>query len=234
MEKPKHNFSLRHLASKMILGQENGDKGEEYAFKKEGWSLRFHRKISKPLVLLIKPFAFITPNHITWFGFFLSVLSALTVALAGSNLIWLIIASILYWLSAILDCVDGQLARDRSVTSRKGAWLDFVLEGGKGVAFWLGVGFNLSARNSEIFGFDVWFLITIALGFLGFLSVISIYSSWMFAEDQPISHDHVYIAMIIIIFNLFEISLILFDIGIILVVIYSLFEKTFLFHPDEP
>ena len=230
--KIKKEWSLRNLSSKLILGKANDNKGGQYAFKKEGISLRFHRSIANQIVKLVKNFSFITPNRVTWFGFFLAVFSALVLAIVGNNTLWLILASFLYWLSAILDCVDGQLARERNMSSKTGEWLDYVLEG-KGVFLWLAIGFNISSTKTEILGLDVWFLISIALGFLAFLSVMSIYSSWLFTEAQPVSHDHVYVVMLMMILHLLELGVLLFDIGIIIVVFYILIEKTILIPHEE-
>ncbi|PWI47035.1 hypothetical protein CEE45_13760 [Candidatus Heimdallarchaeota archaeon B3_Heim] len=233
MGKKKTDYSLRNLSSKLIGGKPNEEKGGQYAFKKEGFTLRFHRNISNQIVKVIDPLSFITPNRITWFGFLLAVLSALILALSGDDFVWLLLASFIYWVSAIMDCVDGQLARNRGISSTTGEWLDFVLEGGKGTFLWMAIGFNITITKTELMGFNVWFLVAIALGFLGFLSVISIYSSWLFEEAQPVSHDHVYVIMLMMIFHLVEPALILFDIGIILVVFYTLIEKTFLFAHEE-
>ncbi len=233
MGKRKTDYSLRNLLSKLIRGKPNEEKGREYTFKKEGDSLRFHRWISRYIVRVVDPIPGVSPNRITWFGFILAGLSGILLALAGDDFVWLLAAAIVYWFSAIMDCVDGQLARVRGICSKTGEWLDFVLEGGKGVILWMSIGFNISSTKADLFGFEIWFLITIALGFLGFLSVISIYSSWIFKEPQPVSHDHVYVVMAIMIFNLLEPALIIFDIGVVLVVFYTLIEKTFLFGHEE-
>ena len=226
MAEIKRDYSLRNFSSKLIGGKVNEEKGERYKFKKEGVTLRFHRRISIPIVEFFDNFPFITPNRVTWLGFFSTLLCATILAIAGDNIILLIIASFFFWFSAILDCVDGQLARKRNTCSKKGEWLDFVLEA-KGVFLWIAIGFNITSTKTEILGLDVWFLIATTLGFLAFLSVISIYSSWIFEEVQAVSHDHVYVIIFMIIFHLFELGLFLFLIGAIFAVIYTLLEKSF-------
>ncbi|MHA1977032.1 MAG: CDP-alcohol phosphatidyltransferase family protein [Candidatus Hodarchaeales archaeon] len=233
MGKKKTDYSLRNLTSKLIGGKPNEEKGGRYAFKKEGFTLRLHRHLSTQLVEAIDPFSFVTPNRITWFGFLLAVLSGVILAIAGNDIRWLLLASIIYWISAIMDCVDGQLARKRGISSKTGEWLDFVLEGGKGIFLWMAIGFNISSTKTELFGLNVWFLVSIVLGFLGFLSVISIYSSWLFEEVQPVSHDHVYMIMLVMTFHLLEPALLLFTIALIFAVFYTLIEKTFVFASEE-
>ena len=57
---------------------------------------------------------------------------------------------------------------------------------------------------------------------------MSIYASLLFGESQSVSHGHVYGAMIMMVFNLFEIVLFVFSILSVVAVVYTLFEKTFL------
>ena len=210
------------------MGEANGEKGPRHEYKKEDFIIRVHRKISEALVTLIYPVSFITPNIISWFGFALTLLSSLFLAIAVSNANYLIVAAVLYWLSAILDCVDGQLARKREETSFRGEWLESILEIMKGTAFWIAVGFNITTTKSVILGFDVWFLITVVISFINILTFMSIYASWLFQESQPVSHGHVYIAMGIMVFNLLEIALVICTILAILAIIYTLFEKSLL------
>ena len=232
MVKMKRDYSLRNLSSRFIQGKVNEEKGDRYTFKKEGITLRFHRNIASHIVKVFYKFSFITPNRVTWFGFFLGIMSSIVLAIAGDDIVWLVQASFFYWLSAIMDCVDGQLARKRNMSSKTGEWLDYVLEA-KGIFMWMAIGFNITSTKTELLGFDVWLLITIALGFLGFLSVMSIYSSWLFNEVQPVSHDHIYIIMFMIVFHLLELGLLIFDICIIIVVFYILIEKTFFISYEE-
>ncbi|MHA1941712.1 MAG: CDP-alcohol phosphatidyltransferase family protein [Candidatus Hodarchaeales archaeon] len=195
--------------------------------------MQFHRRISFPIVNIVFPIKQITPNRITWFGFFLAIISAFFLAFAEGKLVWLLVASILYWISAITDCIDGQLARKRNVSGKHGEFLDSVLEGGKGILFWFAVGINITQHSSLIWGIDVWFLVAVCLSMLGWLSIGSIYSSWLFQESQPVSHGHVYIAILIMMSNLLELALLSFAVLSTLGMIYTLLEKTFLFSLEE-
>ncbi len=228
MQQTQTKYSLKYILTKLLGGKVNKEKPTKYSHKKEGFIIRFHRKLAKPVVDWIYPISFITPNQITWLGFILACLSALLIAISRNNYIYLILASLLFWLSAIMDCIDGQLARMRKSSSDKGEWLDSILEIGKGFFFWIGVGFNLSTFKSQILGFNIWFLITINLTFLSFLTFMSIYSSWLFKESQPVSHGHVYFAIFVILFKLLELTLILFIIVTILSTVYMLIEKSLL------
>ncbi len=79
----------------------------------------------------------ITPNQVT-------VLSGLT-ALAGAFALTrnLILGAALYWLSFVLDCVDGELARLKYQGSRTGQWLDTVADDTATVGFSIGLSWLL-------------------------------------------------------------------------------------------
>ena len=229
MPERKKNFSLKNIAAKLQMGKPNKEKEGRYSYKKEDFLVQCHRRVALPVVDLIYPIKAITPNRITWFGFILSIISAIFLAFAAGKLEWLFLASLIYWISAMMDCVDGQLARRRKTSGKHGEYLDSVTEMGKGILFWFAVGINITQVTSTIWGIDVWFLIAVCLSMLGWLSVGSIYSSWLFKETQPVSHGHVYIAILIMMTNLLELALLTFAIISTIGVIYTLFEKTFLF-----
>ena len=69
----------------------------------------------------------ITPNQITFLGLLVAVLSA-------ALFVWLpgyagaIVAAVIFELSFVLDCADGQLARMRKLASPLGHQLDFVID----------------------------------------------------------------------------------------------------------
>ncbi len=225
----KKNFSLKSIAARIQVGKPNLEKGGLYSYKKEDFIVQFHRRISYPIVNAVNPISQITPNRITWFGFFLSGISAIFLAFAKGNLLWLFTASVFYWISGIMDCVDGQLARIRKSSGRHGEFLDSVLEVGKGMLFWFAVGINITQHSSQIWGIDVWFLVAVCLSMLGWLSIGSIYSSWLFQESQPVSHGHMYIGILIMMSNFLELALLTFAVLSTLGMVYTLFEKTFLF-----
>ena len=64
----------------------------------------------------------ITPNRITAASFLVAVVATLGILVGGSA--WFIAAAILIHLSHILDCMDGQMARYRKVSSPIGSYYD--------------------------------------------------------------------------------------------------------------
>jgi phosphatidylglycerophosphate synthase len=69
----------------------------------------------------------VTPNQVTFLSLLVAAVSgAMMVFLPGH--LWLVAAIILFELSFVLDCADGQLARVRGTTSRLGHLLDFLMD----------------------------------------------------------------------------------------------------------
>ena len=68
----------------------------------------------------------ITPNQITYFAFLVAIVSSYLIS--TGKLLNLIIGGILVQVAWTLDCVDGDLARLKGISSKKGAWADAVLD----------------------------------------------------------------------------------------------------------
>lgn len=77
----------------------------------------------------------ITPNRITAASFLVAVVAMLGILVGGST--FFIAAAILIHLSHILDCMDGQMARYRQVSSPVGSYYDRLTDQVQ-VALWFG------------------------------------------------------------------------------------------------
>ena len=82
--------------------------------------------VTSPLAIVFNYFVvdikWLTPNLITLFSFITSLVSVVFIVIGGfTNFI---IAAILIHLSHILDCMDGQMARYREVSSKSGCYFD--------------------------------------------------------------------------------------------------------------
>ena len=82
--------------------------------------------VTSPLAIVFNYFVvdikWLTPNLITLFSFITSLVSVIFIVIGGfTNFI---IAAILIHLSHILDCMDGQMARYREVSSKSGCYFD--------------------------------------------------------------------------------------------------------------
>jgi len=186
---------------------------------------------------LISPLEFITPNHVTWFSFFLTILGGLVLIIAEDKVILLLLVFLCYWFSSIFDCVDGQLARKRGTSSKKGGWLDRVLDEGKGFPFFIALGFHIQDMNGlftldffsqQIGPFNVWMMLFLMYGAERWIALMAAWGNIILDESRAVSFGNFYIVGIFILLNILDWFLVLFTIGVLLAAVYILFEKTFL------
>ncbi len=85
---------------------------------------RLNKKLTQPLALLLKDFEPITPNRLTLISFLFAGIVAPLLILKGH----LFLSAIFIYIGALLDSLDGDLARVRGITSKEGAILDAVLD----------------------------------------------------------------------------------------------------------
>ncbi|MFX0181767.1 MAG: CDP-alcohol phosphatidyltransferase family protein [Candidatus Hodarchaeota archaeon] len=224
------------------FSRSNKVKSETQSLKKEDITCRFMQKISMPIARFIYPFGFITPNQITWFHFFLCILGSIILIIAEENIVLLFLVGFCFWLSALIDGLDGQLARLRGTMSKKGEWLDRVLDEGKGYPFFIALGihiqdssgnFTLYLLGDQLVTLNVWFTMTILFFLTAWLSIMTKLGSWILREPILVSNGNVYITWIFLIFNLLDWFFFLLTIGTFLAVVWKLIEKTFI-EPANP
>jgi phosphatidylglycerophosphate synthase len=222
----------------LARGKSNIDKHEDEEFKKEDITLRLSRSIATPIVNLIYPFNVITPNRVTWLGFIINLIGAGILIIAETNIVLLFLVGFFYWVSALLDCVDGQLARMRGISSKLGSWFDNVLEDGKSIPFFLALGLHIQDANgfftlqlgaTSIITLHVWFTIFVMYAGLSWLCMMSLRANKLLDEPGVVSHGHVYIVWAVLILNILDWFLVLYTIVISLTIVYTLIEKTFFY-----
>ena len=86
-------------------------------------SLKFNRKLSRPITKLLAKFKFVTPNQVTIFVFFMTLLAS---SLYFIN--FALLAGFLVQLASILDGVDGELATLTKRRKKYGKYLDAILD----------------------------------------------------------------------------------------------------------
>jgi phosphatidylglycerophosphate synthase len=84
----------------------------------------------------------VTPNQITVLAGLLGVLGGLLAATGGH--FRTACAGLLVWAGAVVDCIDGDLARLRLQGSRLGQWLDTLADDVTTLAFVIGLGVGLT------------------------------------------------------------------------------------------
>ncbi|MEW6273233.1 MAG: CDP-alcohol phosphatidyltransferase family protein [Thermodesulfobacteriota bacterium] len=95
-----------------------------------------NRPLSRPLSLALLRVA-VTPNQITGFGLLLSFAGAALIALPG--VLWPVLGALLLQATAVLDCVDGEIARAKVLETEWGEWLDITSDTLIHVATFLGI-----------------------------------------------------------------------------------------------
>lgn len=94
----------------------------------------------------------ITPNRITGMSFLVAVVAAVLIIMGG--LPNFIVAAVLIHISHVLDCMDGQLARYRNISSPIGSYFDRMTDQVQ-VTLWFGAAayaaYNLSGSVTPVF-----------------------------------------------------------------------------------
>lgn len=104
---------------------------------------RIHRPLARRVVALLVRTP-ITPNQVTLLSALVGVAAALAVARGAHEARWCAIGGVLLFVSVVLDCCDGQLARARQVSSTYGAILDGVADYVVGASIGIGAGYFMA------------------------------------------------------------------------------------------
>jgi len=104
----------------------------------------------------------ITPNHITILSFLVGILAAL--CFAAGEYMYLLVGAILFLSSVILDLVDGEVARVKSLQSLTGAWLDPLLDTVRTGMLFLGIALGYRTQPNQVL---VW-----VISFLAFFGLV--------------------------------------------------------------
>ncbi len=116
--------------------------------------------------------AWITPNRITLASFLVAVLAAICIVIGGqANYI---IAAVLIHLSHVLDCMDGQMARYRQVSSAIGSYFDRLTDQVQ-VILWFGaIGYAAYAQTLRVEPLILAFIGVAFYGLRGYVKYVAI------------------------------------------------------------
>jgi len=106
-----------------------------------------HRPLAARVVSLLVPTP-ITPNQVTIVSGLFGLAAGVAIALGGRNPSWLLWGGLLLFVSVILDCCDGQLARARAISSTTGAIVDGLTD------YVVGISIAIGATYSMVQAFD--------------------------------------------------------------------------------
>ena len=90
------------------------------------WNTYVARPMAAVLVHLLRRTP-LTPNQTTFLGMFVFVAAA-AIFVAWPGPVGFVIGAVVVQLAYLFDCVDGQLARIKNMTSDVGAYLDFLMD----------------------------------------------------------------------------------------------------------
>jgi len=138
----------------------------------------------------------VKPNHLTWLGFAAGTSGAIAFYLASSHKIWFLVAAAAILVHLILDALDGAVARQRSLTSKSGYFLDLFLDCLVFVMIPLGVFFS-TYDPLKIFVLNA---IAYSLHSLLLIHWVHLRNKWIFPMIGPCEVHLIYIFLAILTF----------------------------------
>ncbi len=96
----------------------------------------YRKNVDSVLTKISRPFLFFKPNTISWISFIFAMFSGIFFYLGS---LYLILASISLIISALLDAIDGKVARIRDMVSKRGDFLDHLLDRYSDTAILVGI-----------------------------------------------------------------------------------------------
>ncbi len=106
----------------------------------DGWvSKKLNRHISTRISLYLSKWG-VSPNAVTTFVFFLTLLGAYFAA--SGQWMWIALGGLIFQIASILDGCDGEIARLTFRSSRFGAWYDTLTDNIRYVIFFAALGYS--------------------------------------------------------------------------------------------
>lgn len=90
------------------------------------WTVWLVDPLAGPLVRLVSPWRWVTPNLLSFGAFVLGLGAA--AAFWRADYPSLLLGAVLFHLAFVLDCMDGKIARLNGTGSLFGTWLDYVFD----------------------------------------------------------------------------------------------------------
>ncbi len=112
------------------------------------WFTEFLCRPPAAVVVVLVKNTRISPNQITFLSFLVCAIAAVILAFLPSYF-WLVMFAIIFELSFILDCADGQLARARGKGSPIGHHLDFLMDEIKAMMLMVAVSIRVAFEAAD-------------------------------------------------------------------------------------
>jgi len=97
---------------------------------------KYRKNFDSMLTKIAKPFQTFNPNSISWISLIFAFIAGLFFFLGS---FYLLLASLSLIISALLDAIDGKVARMKGVASKKGDFLDHILDRYSDTAIIIGI-----------------------------------------------------------------------------------------------
>ena len=161
------------------------------ASKKKQDINRFTEYIARPpaaVVVYLLRNTRITPNQVTFLSVFVAAgACAMFILLPGWA--WLVAAALVFELSFVLDCADGQLARLRKIASPIGHLLDFLMDELKAMLVYASIAVRLWHETGDdrllIVGLAGLFCLASGIGLTSFMRRPEYGAKQMTEDGQP-------------------------------------------------
>lgn len=143
--------------------------------KNDEWWSSF---VTSPLAIaanyLVVDWKWLTPNRLTALSFIVACGAVALIVLGGR--VEFCIAAVLIHVSHVLDCMDGQMARYRRVTSRSGSLLDKVTDQIQ-VVIWFGaIGYAANQQTGDVLPVYLAFAGVAFYSLRGYVKYVTIYT----------------------------------------------------------
>ena len=143
--------------------------------KNDEWWSSF---VTSPLAIAANYFVvdwrWLTPNRLTLFSFLVACAATALVIIGGP--VSFVIAAVLIHISHVLDCMDGQMARYRGVTSKSGGFWDKVTDQIQ-VILWFGaLGYAAHNQTGQILPVFLAFVGIAFYSLRGYIKYVIIYT----------------------------------------------------------
>jgi len=140
----------------------------------EWWSSFVTAPFAIAINYVVVDIKWLTPNLITLFSFITALASVVFIIIGG--FINFIIAAVLIHLSHILDCMDGQMAQYRGVSSKYGSYFDKLTDQIQ-VTLWFGaIGYAAYAQSQNVLPVFLAFTGVAFYSLRGYAKYVAIYT----------------------------------------------------------
>jgi phosphatidylglycerophosphate synthase len=145
---------------------------ETFKPREEWWSRVFATPLAHGILHVVADVKVLTPNRLTTLSFSLTLLTSLLIVSGMSSA--LLSAAILLQIAYVFDCMDGQLARYREVSSEWGSFLDKWSDYVKFATVVLALMVEAYSQNASFTVIVMGFLSVFFIGYLPYLKGLSL------------------------------------------------------------